>query len=849
MSAPFQYQGFGVLSEWNGQVSSAAAQQAMQSIAATGANSIEITPRIWTKTVTSNDVIAEPAKTESDASLIAGIQNAQHAGLKVVLKPNLSTLDGHTASALAPSDVAAFFASYKAEIVHLATIAQQTGVAVLALGNEMSSLSGAQYQSYWLDIIGAVRAVYGGELTYAAATDEASKVSFWSALDVVGVNTYPPLAVPPGGPTVADLVAGWSQVPSDPYWAAAFQYQSPIDFLHSLSMQYGKPVLMTEAGYRSMDYGSTITGSWKTSGPMDLQEQADAYKAFLEVWTAHGGSWLKGVEFWQWDMNNVFSPTGFSPMGKPAQAIVTEYFKGGGALASQDVTTLTADQIASLGALGIKTIVASDHTVDLSAAQKAALGSAGISLSEPYGSDGAQTITWNPDGSLHDIHYYVVSGQSYTDYDVVYSGNGQTQTISYPNGETETRSYNPDGSLHDVLHAGITGHPYTTYDVLYGPGNKPVSASYSDGMSATWSYNPDGSLHDLAYAGIVGQRWTSSDTIYGANGRPASASWHNGAVLVQTETWNADGTVHDIHYYGVTGQPYTDFDVLYGSNGKPAGAVYSNGMTVSCSYNSNGMLLEVTADGITGQPWTSSDTIYGANGKPSIEFWHNGATLVQSETWNADGTVHDVHYYGITGHDFADYDVIYGANGKPASAVYSNGMTETWSYNPDGSRYEVAYAGVTGANYTSYVTGYGENGRSVVQEFTNAATEVETVRGLADHLTFAVSHTGVGVATGQSFAFASSTNTVLTGGGSDETFVFAPQFGHATITDFVPSTQANANHDTVQFSSAAFASFADLMTHTTQFGSNTVITDHAGDTLVLQHVTASQLTEHDFVLV
>ena len=292
MTGTFALQGFGVLSEWNGQIKSPSAQLAMQSIAGTGANSIEITPRIWTSTPTSNQVISDPTKTESDASLIQGIENAHADGLQVILKPNISTLNGYGSSALAPSDVAAFFASYKTEIVHLATIAQQTGTEVLAIGNEMSSLTGAQYLPYWTDIINSVRAVYTGELTYAAATDEASKVSFWSQLDTIGVNTYPPLTVS-GTPTVADLVNAWNQVPTNSYWAAAFDHESPVDFLHSLSQQYDKQVLMTEVGYRSMDGTAIEPGSWIASGTPDPNAQADAFKAFFQVWTSEGGSWLQ----------------------------------------------------------------------------------------------------------------------------------------------------------------------------------------------------------------------------------------------------------------------------------------------------------------------------------------------------------------------------------------------------------------------------------------------------------------------------------------------------------------------------------------------------------------------------
>jgi Ca2+-binding RTX toxin-like protein len=325
----FDIQGLGALSEWNGQFASASADQAFQSIASLGSNSVELTTRIWTQSGTSNAVYADDARTESDANLLAGFQAAQAAGLSVVFKASLSALNGTPVSGLAPADVGSFFASYTAEIVHLATIAQAGGVETFAIGNEMSSLSGQQYRGYWTDLIAAVREVNHGELTYAAATDEASRVGFWDQLDVIGVNTYPPLTSSTT-PTVQDLVNAWSEVPFDPYYAAAFGNKSPVDFLHSLSEQYGRPVLMTEVGYRSVDGTAIRPGGWTTAGTPDLGEQADAYKAFFQVWTAHGGSWLKGVELWQWDLDNQYSSTGYSVMGKPAAEVVSQYFHGNG---------------------------------------------------------------------------------------------------------------------------------------------------------------------------------------------------------------------------------------------------------------------------------------------------------------------------------------------------------------------------------------------------------------------------------------------------------------------------------------------------------------------------------------
>lgn len=348
MAQVFDVQGFGALSEWNGQFSSASAQQAFQTMASLGSNSIELTVRIWTDSSRSTSVFAHPGKTESDASLIAGIRAAEAAGLSVVLKPAISALSGAGSSSLAPSDVGAFFASYTSEIVHLAEIAQEAGASMFVLGNEMSGLSGAAYRGYWTDMIAQVRQVFHGELTYAAATDEAAHVSFWDQLDVIGVNTYPPLTSSQT-PTVQDLVHAWTEVPINPHFAEAFGYRSPVDFLHALSEQYGRPVLMTEVGYRSIDGTAINPGSWTASGTTDVAEQADAYRAFFEVWSAHGGSWMRGAEFWQWDLNNQYSATGYSPMGKPAQDILSQYFHGQGDIPNLTIAGSAIDDMIDVG--------------------------------------------------------------------------------------------------------------------------------------------------------------------------------------------------------------------------------------------------------------------------------------------------------------------------------------------------------------------------------------------------------------------------------------------------------------------------------------------------------------------
>jgi Ca2+-binding RTX toxin-like protein len=85
----------------------------------------------------------------------------------------------------------------------------------------------------------------------------------------------------------------------------------------------------------------------------------------------------------------------------------------------------------------------------------------------------------------------------------------------------------------------------------------------------------------------------------------------------------------------------------------------------------------------------------------------------------------------------------------------------------------------------------------------------------------------------------------LTGGSGPDTFLFRPNFGANTITDF------NVNNDTVQFDKSIFASAADVLAHTSNSAPGAVISDGHGDIVTLTGVTLAQLQAHqsDFHLV
>jgi serralysin len=95
-------------------------------------------------------------------------------------------------------------------------------------------------------------------------------------------------------------------------------------------------------------------------------------------------------------------------------------------------------------------------------------------------------------------------------------------------------------------------------------------------------------------------------------------------------------------------------------------------------------------------------------------------------------------------------------------------------------------------------------------------------------------------------ATGNSSQTSLVSVAGPDTFVFAPNFGQISFTNFTPST------DSITFSKSVFSSMDALLAAVHDDGAgNADVTDAAHDTITLQHVTTVQLLAHqsDFHLV
>lgn len=319
------FKGVNYPSWWNGKFASPESDAALARLAEVKGNAVAIVPTHYISTLTSHDIHATE-QTESAASVAHAIATAKAQGLQVMLKPHVDTLAHDFRGFIKPDDPGAWFGAYTDLMVGYARMAQERGVELLSIGSEYQTLTQPVYAPYWNALIDAVRGVYGGKLTYAAYLGEASSVPFWGRLDYVGANIYVGLATQ-SNPSVDDLVAAWSRPPPDPQHAGQTGGMIPAEYLAYIAKAAGKPVLITEIGYRSAPGAAQKPEAVGVSGQVDGAGQAALYEAMFQVWLRDRPDWVKGLFLWDWQpVPTAEDATGYTPQDKPAEAVMKRWF-------------------------------------------------------------------------------------------------------------------------------------------------------------------------------------------------------------------------------------------------------------------------------------------------------------------------------------------------------------------------------------------------------------------------------------------------------------------------------------------------------------------------------------------
>lgn len=292
--------------------------ETMGKLKALGVEWLSLTPFGYQRTVSSPKIYYALDRTLSADNLVKEIRNAHSLGLKVILKPHIWSSEfwygnkWHGDIAMGNEEHwKTWFENYSGMMLHFAKISASENVEALSIGCELEGT--IKRTGQWNQLIKEIKEIYPGLITYSASQGEVDKVPFWNEMDFIGVNAYFPVAAKPGA-SVEDMVKGW---------------QKHLLKLETLSKNFGKPIVFTEVGYRSVKGTAIEPWRWQNSGDeVDYEEQVKAYKALFEA--TRNRPWFKGLYMWKaftaLKIEDEDTDFGYSPMGKPAEKVMGQYF-------------------------------------------------------------------------------------------------------------------------------------------------------------------------------------------------------------------------------------------------------------------------------------------------------------------------------------------------------------------------------------------------------------------------------------------------------------------------------------------------------------------------------------------
>ena len=307
----YAHEGYSVYNGYMGTTSRAS----LTRLAELGANAISITPFGYPRSNREPTPMRRSNGTgsENDESLIVAGHFAREQGMQVMLKPHL------WAGRSWPGDIKMddpahwpkFFHHYEQWIAHYALLAQMCRFEHLVIGVEMVQAT-VGHEAEWHKLIARLRKLYGGKLVYAANWgDEFEKITFWDALDAIGVNCYYPLSKSEN-PQPGDLLQG---------------ARKNMRLIESVAQKYGKPVIITEIGFASRS-APWILPYIDGRGQMpEMLGQRQSYEAVIQAFS--GRNWLQGIYWWKWPSDlrdGGLQHTGFTPNGKPAEQVIADWY-------------------------------------------------------------------------------------------------------------------------------------------------------------------------------------------------------------------------------------------------------------------------------------------------------------------------------------------------------------------------------------------------------------------------------------------------------------------------------------------------------------------------------------------
>ena len=302
----FFQKGINLTAQFPDTYDSEGARQMLEALAAYGVNAVALVPYGFEPRGDPQVRLMGKGSWENDEGLRELSRLAHARGMKVMLKPGVWVRGGYGGDLEfdPPADRARWFASYAVFLEHYARLAAEIHADIFCVGGEFSKLS--PFDTEWRKLIARVRALYPGPLVYAANFgDEFERLTFWDALDAIGLQEYYPL-------------------PDD------LSTEALARKVEAVQQKFQRPVIFTEAGFPSHEHPNREPWDDSKRGSIALDAQARCYEAVLHAFCNR--PWFEGVYWWDVGTDGRGGPrdTSLTPWGKPAMQVIKRWYTTGG---------------------------------------------------------------------------------------------------------------------------------------------------------------------------------------------------------------------------------------------------------------------------------------------------------------------------------------------------------------------------------------------------------------------------------------------------------------------------------------------------------------------------------------
>lgn len=238
------------------------------------------------------------------------IQYSRENGLKTIVKPMLNVNDGYWRAYIRffDEDVPCepkwkdWFKSYNEYLEYYARFCEKNNVDMLIIGCELVGTD--HRQDEWRTLVGKIRKVYNGLLTYNCDKYQEHNVKWWDALDYISSSGYYPVGT----------------------------ISKELDRIEEVSKKFNLPFIFTEAGCPSVKGASKIPNDWFLieNGEACEEEQYNYFKELFEESSKR--TFIKGFCLWDWAIKSPQSQEeklafDYSVKFKKSEKLIKEYFQ------------------------------------------------------------------------------------------------------------------------------------------------------------------------------------------------------------------------------------------------------------------------------------------------------------------------------------------------------------------------------------------------------------------------------------------------------------------------------------------------------------------------------------------